>query len=163
MKKIQGYTLLELMITVAIVGIAARFILPGIDAWTLEQDFENAVYDMERDLQTARELAQLQNTTARVLVVRNQDEYTVTTYLADSPTSLCSTSGSWTPQSARTFALSSIFELTGSCVCNVCFFRDNTATGGTYNFLQKDGGTDYGIGTLQVTIATGFIDVIVGS
>ncbi len=155
----QGYTLLELIITMAILGIAARFMLPGIDDWQTKRSFRNLVAEVEQDIFGAREQAEALNTTTRLLTTRLGDSYTFTVFSSSVPTAVCNAAGVWNQVSTRTETYPTRFELTGAGVGNVCFYRDGTASGGVYTFQQKDGGTQYGNATIQVTVATGAPDV----
>jgi prepilin-type N-terminal cleavage/methylation domain-containing protein len=160
----RGYTLLELIITVAIIGLAAKFMLPGMDGWTLRRAFNNALGDLERDIITASQEAEMRNTTVRIFMVRAGDTYTITTFFStdNPPPTVCAANGNWTTLTTRTEKLNSQFEITGNGVGNVCFYRDGSSSGGTYNLGQKDGGTNYGSAVVGVTLATGAPDVQLG-
>lgn len=159
-----GFTLMELIIVVAIIGITAKFMLPGMEGWTLQRAFNNALGNLERDVITARQASETRNTTVRVYMVRAGDTYTVTTYANTdaTPPTTCTTAGSWTTLASRTEVLSSQFEITGSGIGHVCFYRDGTSSGATYNLVQKNGGTEFGNATMDITIATGVPDVTRG-
>lgn len=159
----SGYTLMELIITVGIIAVMAKFTMAGMENWTARSKFSNTLGNLERVLIVARQEAEARNTTVRVLTVRTGDNYTFTTYKNnDTPaTSVCDGSGSWTVLSTSTEEVSAHFEITGNGVGHTCFFRDGTASSRTFNIVQKDGGTDIRSATVIVTVATGMPDVTV--
>ncbi len=155
----SGFTVLELLIVVAIIGTLAVFVLPGIDTWTAKRSYRNLYHDLVTQLAEARSEAQIRATTLRVLTSRNGDNYTVTTFFSPAPVANCNAAGVWTQLSQVTLEAPTLFEITGNGIGNVCFYRDGSASGGQYNVVQKDGGNDIGGAAVTVTIATGYLDV----
>lgn len=79
-KKKAGFTLVELMVAVAIIGIMAAVAAPGFIAWLPNYRLKSAARDVYSALQNARLLAVKENTTVRVVFVddvtpANQDSY----------------------------------------------------------------------------------------
>lgn len=79
-KSKAGFTLVELMIAVAIIGIMAAVAAPGFIAWLPNYRLKSAARDLYSALQNARLLAVRENTTVQVVFVddltpANQDSY----------------------------------------------------------------------------------------
>ena len=81
-KSKAGFTLVELMIAVAIIGIMAAIATPGLIAWLPNYRLKSAARDVYSALQNARLLAVKENTSVRVIFVddvtpANQDFYRI--------------------------------------------------------------------------------------
>ncbi len=157
--KDMGFTLLELIVVISIVAIAMTMGAPSYDGWATKKDLNNSYKKLLSELSNLRNEAFLRNTTMR-MVVSSGGGYQMTAYAADTPVSACNAgSATWDEVLDAELALDDHFQITGSGVGSVCFYRDGTSSGGQYIFSQVDGGSDRGYVALEVTIATGFIDV----
>lgn len=68
-KSKAGFTLVELMVVVAIIGIMAAIATPGFIAWLPNYRLKSAARDLYSALQNARMLAVKNNTTVQVVFV----------------------------------------------------------------------------------------------
>ena len=55
--KVHGFTLIEVMVTVAIAGIAIAIAIPGLSSFTLQMRVDNEVSEIQRLLMTTRNAA----------------------------------------------------------------------------------------------------------
>lgn len=154
----RGFTVLELMISLAIIGIVIAIVKPNLTQSKIKKEFRNSFQEIVDHLKTARIESITRNTTTRVLLTGTAGNYTMTAFFSASPTTTCDASGTWTQLYSHTLSLSDRFVITGTGVGNVCFYRDNSSNGADYSLDQVDGGTEYGAGTINVSIATGYID-----
>ena len=160
----KGLTLLELLITFGIIAAIAAFLSPGIEYWKIKKDFVNSFNELEKRLIIARNEAINRSTTTRVNINKSNDTYTITTHIAANPITTCDLSASWSQISSFTLEMNTRFQMTGSGVgSNLCFYRDRTASGATYNIVQKDGLSDLGTSSITVTIATGYVDASIST
>lgn len=155
----SGFTLLELLAVLAIIAVVALFGLPTIQEWNSKKSFGKTVNDVYSILSNARLEALGKSTIVKVATSRSTDTYTITVSYNASASAACSAAGGWTQIESTTLNVNSNFEITGSGIGNVCFLRDSTSTGGVYNIVQKNGLTNLGNTTINVMLATGFIDV----
>lgn len=156
----NGFTLLELLVVLAIIGTLSVFGTPLFQDWSTKRSFDAAINEIYSSLTDARLDAFNRGVSTRVQTTKNGDEYTVTTYYLDSSLESCDTGLNWTESDQRSVDLNSNFTITGSGIGNICFYRDGSSTGGSFSIDQKDGGTELGAADISVTLATGFIDVI---
>lgn len=147
-----------MLISLAIIAIVVAVAAPNISDSNVRKGFRVAYYELVDNLKEARIEALTRNTTVRVLFDGDPGGYTMTAFFSDLPTTTCDATGVWTQLFSRTLNLTSRFQVTGTGVGNVCFYRDNTASGGTYSMTQVDEGDEYGSATITVTIATGYLD-----
>lgn len=155
----NGLTLLELIITMAIVAVVIAFAGPNLGDNRIKKEFKNYYDTVRQKIADTRNTALGGGTTGRLLVSKDEDEYTLTIFRADTPTTVCDASGSWTQVNSFVLTLNTRFEITGTGVDNnTCFYRDNTASGGTFNVVQKDGLSNYGTSSITIVTATGYID-----
>lgn len=153
-----GLTVLELLITLAIIAIVATT-APNFFSWTKRYGYKNTYHHLEQTLSSLRSEALSQNTSTRLVVENNGNAYTLHSYVTPTPVSSCDSSGGWTDLSSEALSIPSSFQVTGDGVSGVCFYRDGSASGGTFNITQKNGGTDIGSATITVIVATGYLDV----
>lgn len=155
----KGFTLLELLVVLAIIATATSFLYPSFSSVSIRKGFQADVKSFEAEISNARLQAFSRGTTVRVNTVKNGDEYILTTLASDSPTNSCGTAGTWVQISRNTVEMNSNFNVTGTGIGNICFYRDGTSNGSAFNFAQKNELTDIGRANINIYIATGFIDV----
>jgi prepilin-type N-terminal cleavage/methylation domain-containing protein len=155
----QGFTLLELLAVLAIIATVSLFGLPAIQEWNAKKSFGKSVNEFYSGLSRARLEALEKNTVTKIVTTRNSDTYTVISYNNSSASAACNAAGGWTQIESMTVNMNSNFEVTGSGIGTVCFYRDGTSSGGIYNIAQKNGQTNLGNASINVILATGFIDV----
>jgi prepilin-type N-terminal cleavage/methylation domain-containing protein len=154
-----GFSLLELMVSIAIIATIITFTVPNFQNWSVKRSYKNTLEDLEYFLSESRNEVFTRNSTIRVSVSQSGDSYSFTRFISATPTTTCSSAGSWTEIVTRVISVNSRFQITGDSIgTNLCFFRDGSSSGGEYIISQKDGGEDMGGATLAITIATGFID-----
>jgi len=71
----SGFSMIELMIVIAVIGILSLLIIPNMIGWQDSSKLRSAVNHLRDDLQTARSLAIKQN--AVVIIQFMADEYTI--------------------------------------------------------------------------------------
>lgn len=155
----SGFTLLELVVVLAIIATATAFLYPAFAEVSTRKNFQANVKAFETEISNARLQAFSRGTTVRVNTVQSGNNYTITTFASNTPVSTCGTGGTWAQISSNTIELNSQFSVTGSGLGNICFYRDGTSTGSAFNFAQKNELTDIGRATINIYIATGFVDV----
>ncbi len=158
MKKQQGFTLLELLITVSIIG--AVFVVAsssGMDGWNKKRTAQNTYKELVDTLATLKNTAISRNTSSRIVITQTSGTYTMTTYTSAAPTTDCSSAAAWTTLATKTLEVHSTYQITGSGMTDMCFYRDGSSFGGQFVIAPTSGtGTTY---TITIEIATGFIDV----
>ncbi len=157
--KNSGFTLLELLAVIAIIATASLFAMPAFQEWNAKRSFDRTVNDLYSYVTAARLQAFTKATTIRVSVSANGDNYTVVSYSNSSSSSTCTTASGWTQLQSNVITVDSNFQITGNGIGSVCFYRDGSSSGGIYNVTQKNGASDLGNTTINVVIATGFVDV----
>ena len=160
LKNDDGFTLLELLAVLAILAVVTLFGLPAFQSWNAKRSFDRSTNDFYSLISQAKMQAFIKNTTTKINTSVSGDNYTITLYSNATAVSSCSTSSGWTTLETTTITLNSAFQVAGSGIGNVCFFRDGTSTGATYDITQKNGLTDLGSGSITIILATGFIDVL---
>ncbi|MCH2037428.1 MAG: prepilin-type N-terminal cleavage/methylation domain-containing protein [Rickettsiales bacterium] len=163
-KRENGFTLLELIITLAIIATVTVFAIPNLENTKIKREFRGYYELLNQLIVTARITAIGQGNTARLLVERDNDEYTMTVllYAGPDPIGPCNDTGTWTQIDQQIITLNTRFEITGNRVgTNLCFFRDNSSNGGGYVIEQKDDGTDFGISNINIAQATGYINATI--
>ncbi len=75
MKKLAGFTLIELMIVIAILTILIASSSPNIFRWLTNQRFNSAVRDVQATLADMRLYAVKENAQATVTIVNNANNY----------------------------------------------------------------------------------------
>ncbi len=156
---IAGFTLLELMAVLSIIAVVSLFGLPAFQDWNAKRSFQRSINDIYSSLSRGKMEALTRNITTKVNTSQSGDAYTLTTYYNATAVTNCSTTTGWTSLDVLTTNLNSNFQITGTGIGDVCFFRDGTSSGATYTISQKNGQTDLGSGVISVILATGFIDV----
>jgi prepilin-type N-terminal cleavage/methylation domain-containing protein len=76
-KKQTGFTLLELMIVVAVMGILAAATAPAALRWLNQQSLQSAVYQLSSDLFKAKSLAIRENNFCDVSFFTDTNQYTL--------------------------------------------------------------------------------------
>jgi prepilin-type N-terminal cleavage/methylation domain-containing protein len=156
----HGFTLLELLAVLAIIAVVSLFGLPAFQEWTAKRSFHKSVNDIYSELSQARLQAFIKNTTTKVTTSGSGDNYTMAVFYNATAVSNCSTGSGWSSLESTVVSVNTNFQISGTGIGNVCFFRDGTSTGGTYSVTQKDGQSNLGNGVISVILATGFIDVV---
>jgi prepilin-type N-terminal cleavage/methylation domain-containing protein len=156
-----GFSLLELIVVMAISGTILLFAYPTLQKWNRNQSLEDNVKEFYRSLTDARFTALSRGTTVRVNIAKTGDVHTITRYyLTDAKTS-CDSSEPWVNLDSKEVILNSNFASSGTAIDNnICFYRDGSSSGANLSFSQKDGGEDLGQASMEVIMATGFVDLI---
>lgn len=154
----SGLTVLELLVALAIIGIVATA-APNFWTWVKSYGYKNSYHQLQDSLSSLRNEALSKNTTARLVIEKSGDVYTLRSYVSSVPVANCSVSGSWTQLPDEILNVPGAFQITGAAMTNLCFYRDGSASGGTYTITQKDGGTDIGRAVITISMATGYMDV----
>lgn len=156
----SGFTLLELLVVFGIIAVSAIFTAPYLQDWNKRSSFENSVSEIVTLLYQVKNESFLKSTTTKIVANKDGDNYDFEIFEASTPITDCAATTTWTEISDNEVSFNSKFEILESSLTDICFFRDGTSTGGTYEIRQKDSGTDLGTADISVSIATGFIDVI---
>jgi prepilin-type N-terminal cleavage/methylation domain-containing protein len=155
----KGFTLLELLVVLAIIATATSFLYPAFTEVSTRKNFQANVKAFETEMSNARLQAFSRGTTVRVNTVKDGDEYIITTFASNVPVRTCGTGGTWSQIASTTVEMNSNFNITGTGIGNICFYRDGTSTGSAFNFAQKNELTNIGRANINIYIATGFVDV----
>ena len=159
MKRRDGYTILELLVTIAILALIAAIINPDFGTWVKRQSFANSFDDLYSNLMTVKSEAMTRGTTSRInLTLQVDGTYTISGYVSALPTPTCSSGAVAIQLFSRELSVPSGYQVTGNGVGNVCFYRDGSSTGGQY--VYDDGGAGTGTGSISISVATGYLDVI---
>ena len=154
----SGFTVLELMTVLAIIAVISIFELPSIQEWNAKRSFGAIVNQVYSNISQAKIESFGRNQIVRISTSRSTDNYTQT--IAYNPSNLaCNSVSGWVPIKSETFSVNTNFEITGSGIGDVCFYKDSTSSGGVFNIVQKNGLSNLGNTTINVILATGFIDV----
>jgi prepilin-type N-terminal cleavage/methylation domain-containing protein len=160
MKKQTGFTLLELIVTVAIVGIV--FVVGARTSMTnssKKKAQQNTATTITNTLSTQRNQALSRNTTSRMTITSAAGVYTMNTYVSTAATTTCSSAGTWTLLKTETISVDALYQITGSGMANTCFYRDGSSSGGQFVVSPITSTSETKTITIDVTIATGFLDV----
>jgi len=155
-----GFTLLELLVVVAIMATLSVFATPVFQDWGTKRSFDSSVKEIASALKKARNESGSRDLTVRVLTSRSDDTYTITSYTLDSNLASCDTSLNWTQLEQKTINMNSNYLITGSGVGNICFYRDGSSSGGNFSINPKATGSTLEKVDISVILATGFVDVI---
>jgi len=156
----MGFTLLELILVVAVLAALLTLAGPAFDRWQAKKDFSNSHQLLAQELSQLRMLSSMRNTTTRMNLTQVGDVYTINTFTAALPVTTCNDSGTWVSEKSFTMSINDAHELIGTAVnTHICFYRDGGASGGTFTLQQKGGTTDINPVNLTIILATGAIDV----
>lgn len=154
-----GFTLLELIVTLGVVVVLLSAVSPSYDGWIAKKTLQNGYTELKNQLAEARSAAISRNTTSRMLLQLNAGTYTLTGFISAAPVTGCTPAQINTQIFTRQMDLSDLYQITGTGVGNICFYRDGSSNGASYLIDQVTmGGTDLGSAQIDVTIATGYID-----
>jgi hypothetical protein len=159
-----GFTLLELLITLAIIAvILALANSPDLEMSNAKTSFKNSSQTLQTALSNLRNQSLSLGTTTRMNISLTGGVYNITTYASTTPVTGCTSTGIWTQLSSSQVKLHSLYKITGTnAMANMCFYRDGTASGGTLTILPIAPGTTLKSAVINVTIATGYLDVTTG-
>lgn len=161
-ENIKGFTVLELLVVVAIIATTLLFAYPTLQTWNNRKSLKSSVNDFYSAITEVRMQAMARSTTTRVLTSASGDDYTFTSYYLPTASSSCDASDpNWVQIKSQVIEINTNFQVTGSGLGNICFFRDGSATTGSFSFDEKDGGTDLGSADIDVIMATGFVDYVI--
>jgi prepilin-type N-terminal cleavage/methylation domain-containing protein len=155
----NGFTILELVVVMAIIATATVALYPTLSNISSRKDFEHNIKTFQTEFANTRLNAFSRGVTTRINTSRSGDVYTITSYASNSNPTSCSTAGTWTQLNSVAVDVNANFQVTGTALGNVCFYRDGTSTGGGFTFSQKDSGTQIGAATINIYISSGFVDV----
>ncbi len=150
------------MVVVAIIGTATLFAVPTIKDWQVRNSLDESINNIYSSLVEAKQVAFAKNTTSRMLVTRSGSSYTINVYSLPTPSSACNAAlGTWVTLKTQTLKLNGNFNITGSGIGNICFYRDGSSSGGAFAFRETTGQAIYNMSAdIAVIIATGFIDLV---
>lgn len=158
MRNCKGFTVLELLITIGIISAVVAVIGPNFGDWQRKQALENSYKELENHIHTLKSEALIRNTTSRMLLSQDGETYTITAFVAPTPTPSCDPTGAWVQLYTKELFVPTSYTLSGSGVGgNVCFYRDHSASGAQYDYT----GGSVGTASIIVTMATGYLDVTI--
>lgn len=157
MKRHDGYSIVELLVVLGILALIAGFVLPNIGDSVKKYEFRNSYRTLIEQISTVKSEAITRNTTSRLSLQQVAGVYTLTAYVTPTPVANCNGSNPWTQISTMTLDVPREFQITGSGVGDICFYRDSSSTGGQY--VYDDGAANIGSATITIAIATGYLDV----
>lgn len=73
----SGFSLLELIVTIAIVGIIISIAIPAFSSWLPEYRLKSAVRDLYSNMQLAKLTAVRSNTKCRIRYSKSPDQYSI--------------------------------------------------------------------------------------
>ena len=152
-----GFSLLELVVTVAIIATISLYAAPAFQHWTAKHNYESDINDFYSFINQARYESMLRNQPIKVNITQNNNTYTLTSAYLDSDQSICDPTLDWQNFDSTEIELSSRIEFNNLTGGDLCFYRDGSSSGAIYDFSDsKNVATSKRI---NVIIATGFIDV----
>lgn len=163
MKKInKGFTVLELTVVMAIIATASLVAVPTAKNWMVRNSLENAVAEFYSKLSETRISSFNLNTTTRIQTTKAGNNYTLSIYSLPTATNNCDASAvGWSLVNSRVVTLDGNFNIAGSGIGNICFYRDGSSSGGAFSFTEVNSPAIYNMSAnIDVVIATGFIDVV---
>ncbi len=162
-KPARGFTLLELIITLAVIAIVTVVASsPALDSSNAQKTFTNTFNSLQGELSKARNEAMMRNTTTRMVITSSGGVYTINTYYSAAATSTCSSGAVGNALDSNVnLKVHSKYQLTGAAMGNICFYRDGSSSGGTLTLAPITVTTGLKTATITVTIATGYLDVVV--
>lgn len=161
MSKFRGFTLLEFLVTLAIIAVVTTVTLPAYNSWTEGKSFDNLFNDLTYELRELSNMAQIQNTTTKIIISEAGGIYTLSTFISSAPTTTCTSAGTWTADKSVIMDIPSTYQITGNGMDSTCFYRDGSSSGGNFIISPIDGSSSGDTATITVTIATGYLDVVV--
>ncbi|MDX1949082.1 MAG: prepilin-type N-terminal cleavage/methylation domain-containing protein [Rickettsiales bacterium] len=158
----NGFTLLELMVVLAIIATATIFAIPNFKEWQVRDSLENSINTIYSNLTEARLSAFSLNTTTRVNISKSGNNYTISTFKFATPTNTCNPAmAGWSSLKTTQIRLNENFNISGSGIGDICFYRDSSSNGGALNFTEVNSPAIYNMSAnIDVIIATGFVDLI---
>ncbi len=158
----KGFTLLEMLITFAIIGVLALAAASyNVVSSQAKKSFINTYKTLQEQLDNLRYEALARSTTTRMVVTEGTGDFTITSYYSSTATTSCSSAGSWTVLSTRTVDISNKYGISGTGMSNSCFYRDGSSSGGDFVIAPAVAGDGLKTATITLTIATGYLDVVV--
>ncbi len=110
----DGFSLLELMVVLAIMGTATLFAVPTIKDWQIRNSLNEAIAEINSGLVESKQISFAKNTTSRILVSKAGNNYTINVYSLPAASSVCDSSlATWSLNKTKTFTLNSNFNITG--------------------------------------------------
>ena len=80
--------------------------------------------------------------TVKITTSKNDDDYNFKIFTASTAITSCASPTTWTQIENKTISLHSKFQISGSGIGDVCFFKDGTSSGGLFQIRQKNGNSD---------------------
>ncbi len=161
MRNQSGYSLLEMLVTIGIVGALFTVVAQsGLDTNETKKAAKNIVNSLEDELTKIKNESLSRSTTTRMVLTNNSGTYTINTYYSSAPTTTCTSGGgTWILISSKTLQVNGQYEVVGNAMANTCFYRDSSASGGTYTVEPVDGDSSLPSYDITIAVATGYIDV----
>jgi prepilin-type N-terminal cleavage/methylation domain-containing protein len=159
-KVTNGFTLLELLVVLSVIGVLTLFTAPYLQNWNIKNSYNNSLSSISGVLSNARIESLQRLTTVKVTTTKSNNSYNLKTYYSQSAVSDCAANTTWNLLTNETISINSAFTISGSGIGDICFFKDGTSTGGAFAIRQKDGSSNIASADISVVIATGFVDVV---
>lgn len=171
MKREIGLTLLELIVSLAIIGIVLVVTVPGFSPWKSEKTFNNTYTMLQDELNNLRSTAISMTTTTVMVVTQTGTTYSLSgyNYSLVPPATTCpsATPGvGWTLLYTKTIPIATNYQITGNIFpTNTCFFHDGSSSGSNFVVSQVPDTSCAAVtipnscATISVTTASGYVDV----
>jgi prepilin-type N-terminal cleavage/methylation domain-containing protein len=160
MRKQKGFSLLELLVTLTVLGAAITFTVRATMQDSVKRkEVQNTATKIRDEIVMLRDKAISMNTSSRMVISSSSGVYTMTTYTSPTPTTTCNGSETWTTVFTQTVDIVSSYQITGTALSNLCFYRDGSSSGGAIIISPIVAAVGDKTTTIDIMTATGFLDV----
>ena len=144
MTKSSGFTLLELMVVIAIIAITAATATPNLLNWRLNREFTSTLQRTISVLHSARTHAVKENAYAQIVFDRNNNDFR--TFIDNSR------DGIWNPDEDRHI---DFFKIPPGVTITYCNFPLENQTQGRHRFRYNAQGVPVNAGRIELTNRSG--------